>query len=45
MLTENGPGHPAWIDQQSLEVSSGIEQITSQDQLRWNSNKVLPGIK
>jgi crotonobetainyl-CoA:carnitine CoA-transferase CaiB-like acyl-CoA transferase len=37
MLTENGPGYPAWINQQPVEVSSEIEQITSQDQLRWNS--------
>jgi crotonobetainyl-CoA:carnitine CoA-transferase CaiB-like acyl-CoA transferase len=37
VLTENGPGYPGWINQQPLEVSSEIEQITSQDQLRWNS--------
>ena len=37
MLSESGPGYPAWINQQAVEVSAEIEQISSQDQLHWNS--------
>ena len=37
MLPESGPSYPAWINQQPVEVSSEIEQITSREELRWNS--------
>ena len=36
-LTEHGPTCPAWINNQPVDITIEFEQITSRDQLRWNS--------
>ena len=36
-LTENGPAYPAWINNQPVDITIEVEQITSRDQLHWNS--------
>ncbi len=36
-LGDNGPNHPAWIDQQALKLASEPEQIDSIAELGWNS--------
>jgi crotonobetainyl-CoA:carnitine CoA-transferase CaiB-like acyl-CoA transferase len=36
-LTIDGPTHPVRINQQPVEITTEVEQITSPDQLRWNS--------
>ena len=36
-LNAQGPTYPAWINQQPVETSPDFEQLTSHDQLRWNS--------
>ena len=36
-LTDHGPNYPAWINNQPVDITIEVEQITSRDQLRWNS--------
>ncbi len=36
-LNENGPNYPAWIDQQALQLATGLEQVSCADDLRWRS--------
>ena len=36
-LTENGPTYPARINNQPVDITNEVEEITSRDQLCWNS--------
>jgi len=36
-LTENGPTYPAWVNNQPVDITIEVEEISSRDQLCWNS--------
>ena len=36
-LTESGPTYPAWINNRPVDITMEVEEITSRDQLYWNS--------
>ena len=36
-ITDNGPTHPAWINQQPVKISANFEAIKSSAHLHWNS--------